>query len=120
MNLIDAAGQEIIANVRDRAIREMLEIIDGTMKGEFAEADRVLLNSGRLCADIVREFVPRIVDRTLFAVMVQAQESETVALVAVDEKGSPSFLDELSEGLPSQMHDWIERFSSYPHPYRSR
>lgn len=112
---LDAVGQELIAEVRDRAISRLFAIVEGALKS--ADAQALHKELAALPSGIVKRLVTESVYSTLHQVLMWMEETERadVQVVAGDQEVP---LRDLSDGLAGELYGtrgWIARFSKCPH-----
>lgn len=109
---LDRFGQLLMQEVRDRAIEQWEQTLDGRMKGESAQ--RVCSSVSEHDRALIKPFVPSIVDTTLHWMLCLLDGNDDLRL-AVDVNGSetPS-ISAISDGLPHELggtEGWIAQFS---------
>ena len=107
---LDLFGELLVTRVREKAILDWMKQLDGRMKGETADrlrADIAVLGETQLA--LLRQLVPQIVDTTLHHLLWTLEQERSVEVVVVGSGGSQS-LRNLSDGLPGELYEWIERF----------
>lgn len=102
--------------VRDEAITDWDTIDTGRAKGVTAEQTRELLASfDAEQIEVLRRFIPRIVDTALHHLLWTLDQEEWVDVAVRTDRGVVPSLREVSDGLAGDFHDWVPRFSKQPY-----
>jgi hypothetical protein len=114
---LEAVGQMLAQDVRDRTIEDWDKLIDGTMKGERAAKVKKLLASFKPDQiEAVKRLFPAVIDTTLHHLLFALEQQELkkgtrVSLsVAVDGASVPD-VSKVSDGLAGELYGWIPKFS---------
>ena len=119
MNPLDALGEILMTQVRDKAIGDWDRIIDGRMKGRTADKIRAELDAASADASaVLRKMIPRIVDTTLHYLLWTLEQEHSLTLsIEADGETSPNIREE-SDGLSGELYGtrgWLCRFSQERH-----
>jgi hypothetical protein len=109
---LDVFGELLVTRVREKAIRDWMKQLDGRMKGETADRlrpDIEELGPGQLA--LLRRLVPQIVDTTLHHLLWTLEQERSIEVLVSGSSG-PESVRSLSDGLPGELYEWIERFGA--------
>lgn len=112
---LDKFGRLLMAEVRDRSIRQWTKIAEGGMRGE--EALRLHERFSQMSTydqDIAMTLTPEIVDIVLHNLLAMLEQEEDLELsLRLEDETAPSLRD-ASDGLCGELYSdegWIARFS---------
>ncbi|NQX66670.1 epimerase [Paenibacillus alba] len=112
---LDTFGEILINKVRDVAIHNWDNIIDGNMKGQRAKEIREKLsifNDEQI--EVLKDVFPMVVDSTLHHLLRTLEQEDAIELsVEVEQKAKR--IRDISDGLAGELYTedgWIMRFSN--------
>ena len=115
---LDYFGEMIVRKVRDTAIDEWDDTIDGKMKSGRAQRVRESLSDfGAERLGILHWLVPQIVDTTLHHLLWTLEQEARVEVAVRTPSSVVPNLRDASDGLAGDLYGdrgWIARFSSKP------
>jgi hypothetical protein len=111
-NLLSTAGRWMIGNVRERALADLSNIIEGRAKGvagrEFSS--RFASPDGDLRVKL-HWLAGQVVDTLLHHLMSAIEESDDMVFGIRDAEGQIQELKEWSDGLAGDLLGWIDKFA---------
>lgn len=111
MNNLNDFGKILITETRDRAIKNMEKIIDGTMKGITAKlVQEKIVNFTEEQKEILKYLVTLTVDTTLDSFLWMVEEQDKIKIMYDNTN-----IKEISDGLSGELYaenGWIEKFTT--------
>src|SRR5436305_11943046 len=101
--LLDRFGEVLMKEVRDSAISDWENMLDGKAKGKYISqfCDKYLSGSDAKTMDTIRAVLPGIVDTTLHFLLFMLEEKREIVVSIAGEDESVPNIREVSDGLPS-------------------
>ena len=112
--VLNEFGEMFVKETRDRSIREMNWIIDGSAKApsllELSKQVQLFSDEQKV---VLRKVLLRAIDKALFYIMITPEQHEAYVKMTITKDGKTYNLPEISDGLGGQLSMWIEDYSEY-------
>jgi hypothetical protein len=113
--LLEQFGLFLMREVRYRTIEQWEMILEGRVKGIYAEKAReVLLSRNIECSEVINKLIPHVVDTTIAFLLASLDEQENIEIFVADKDNVSSNLRGISDGLEGELYGengWFARFS---------
>ena len=117
---LDLFGRILIQRIRDEAIEEWYDILNGKKKGVTAKKIQKLLTSfDEEQLDVLRQIIPEIVDTTLHYLLWTLEQENSINVFVEINGEMNSNIRDVSDGLAGELYSedgWIAKYSKYKYP----
>ncbi|MFF2482276.1 epimerase [Paenibacillus sp. NPDC058071] len=115
-NGLEAFGEILMTQVRDKAIFHWEKVLHGEMKDKGSKLlfEEFINNLEKDQQERIVDITSQVVDTTLHFLLLALEEESLISVFAKYDDGEPIDIKKLSDGLPGELYTedgWIMKFS---------